>query len=132
LVSGASGLIANAEPQTATDHSVKLHADAGIEAQLWSLKNPGVAVGIILGTQSKITPEQIEQVLKAEFAEAGIGNVEFFYEQNDAPSTGVVYCYSGATDGPFILNVAREEARNSASQYLFQQSDPALRYNYPN
>ncbi|NQY41375.1 MAG: hypothetical protein HRT80_14900 [Henriciella sp.] len=101
------------------------------EAITWSKTNPGIAVNVIVGTDSKITPKQIEHVLDQEFAEAGVSNVVYFYRQNDAPSTGVVYYYSGASDGPFILNEARDAARKSASQYLFQQSDPALRYNYP-
>lgn len=97
----------------------------------WSKTYPGIAVNVILGTESKITPQQIEDVLDQEFADAGVSTVVYFYRQNDAPSTGVVYYYSGASDGPFILNEAREEARKSASQYLFQQSHPALRYDYP-
>ncbi len=97
----------------------------------WSKTYPGIAVEVILGTQSKITPKQIEYVLRREFREAGVKTVAFFYRQNDAPSTGVNYYYAGATDGPFILNDARPEARKSAAQYLFQQNDPALAYIYP-
>ena len=97
----------------------------------WSKTYPGIAVEVILGTESKITPQQIEEVLDKEFDDAGVSTVEYFYRQNDAPSTGVVYYYSGASDGPFILNEAREEAQKSAAQYLFQQSHPALRYDYP-
>lgn len=97
----------------------------------WSKTYPGIAVEVILGTESKITPEQIETVLGKEFCDTGIEAVAFCFRQNDAPSTGVVYYYSGATDGPFILNEARLEARKSASQFLFQQRKPALAYEYP-
>ena len=88
-------------------------------------------MGVILGTDSKFTPKQVESGIRRSFNEAGINDLAFFFEQNDMPSTIVVYCYSGATDGPFILNESQAEAKNSARQYLFQQSHPALRYHYP-
>ncbi len=97
----------------------------------WSETYPGIAVEVILGTHSQITPQQIEDVLDKEFAEAGVSEVVYFYRQNDVRSTVLVYYYSGATDGPFLLHEAREEAQKSAAQYLFQQSHPALRYDYP-
>ena len=115
----------------ADDGSRKLYPDAGIEAQAWSLKNPGIAVGVILGSETNFTPQQVESGLRRSFAEAGVTELAFFFEQNDKPSTIVVYCYSGGTDGPFLLGKSQAEAKKSAKQYLFQQSNPALRYEYP-
>lgn len=111
--------------------SVRLSDTSNREAMEWSKTYPGIAVNVILGTESKITPQQIEEVLNQEFAEAGVSEVVYFYRQNDMRSTVVVYYYSGSSDGPFVLNEAREEARKSASQYLYQQSHPALKYDYP-
>ncbi|MEM9422497.1 MAG: hypothetical protein AAF986_08335 [Pseudomonadota bacterium] len=108
-----------------------VHDDSGRRAMKWSKTYPGIAVEVILGTESQITPQQIETVLRKDFSEAGVDTVVFFYRQNDRPSTIVVYYYSGATDGPFLLNAARPEALESANQYLFQQRNPALAYEYP-
>lgn len=114
------------------DYQPPLHDDSWRRAYNWSKTYPGIAVEVILGTESKITPETIETVLRKEFSDANVNDIAFFYRQNDVPSTVLVYYYSGGSDGPFILNEARGEARKSASQYLFQQGDPALAYEYPN
>lgn len=104
--------------------------DARGSAQDWSIQNPGIAVAVKLGTQSDITPQQIRDVLTTEFTNSGVNDVSFFYEQNDTPSTAVAYYYSGKGDGPFLLNQARAEARDSAAQYLFQQSHPGMAFTY--
>ena len=117
--------------KSAASSAIVLHKDAPLEAQDWSLKHPGIAVGVILGTQSKFSPQQVEAGLRRSLREAGVSDVTFFFEQNDMPSTGVVFCYSGATDGPFLLGKSQPEAKKSAKQYLFQQSHPTLRYEYP-
>lgn len=122
---------ANAASSTAPGAPYMLYEDAGRPAMDWSLKNPGIAVAVLLGTESKFTPAQVQSGLRGSFAEAGVTDLMFFYEQNDMPSTGVVYYYSGASDGPFILNEAQVEAKKSAKQYLFQQGNPITRYEYP-
>ncbi len=104
--------------------------DAGGNAQDWSLENPGIAVAVFLGTESGVTPTQIRDILTNEINSAGVKDVAFFFEQNDVAGTGVAYAYSGAVDGPFHLGDAREAAAKSAQQYMFQQNNPALAFNY--
>ena len=115
---------------TTPEFNPALVHDAHGEAQDWSLENPGIAVAVKLGTESQITPLQIRDVLTGEFSGAGVEELAFFYEQNDTPSHGVAYYYTGQSDGPFLLNQARPAARNAAQQYLFQQGNPALSYNF--
>jgi len=101
--------------------SVQLLSDATRAAFSWSKENDGLAVAVYLGTESRVTPSQIEQILTREIQSAGVRNVEFFFEQNDVPASGVAYAYAGDMDGPFHLGEARPAAAKSAQQYLFQR-----------
>ena len=107
-----------------------LHENARRSAQDWSIKNPGIAVAVKLGTESEITPLQIRDVLTEEFSKSGVNDVSFFYQQNNTPSTAVAYYYAGVSDGPFQLRHAKAEARDSAAQYLFQQSHPGMAFTH--
>ncbi len=112
--------------QVAATTNVALTQDAPHAAYQWSKLNRGIAVAVKLGTESSVTPQQIEQILTREIQNVGVSDVVFFYEQNDVAGTGVAYSFAGNTDGPFSLGEAREAAVKSAKQYLFQQSNPAM------
>lgn len=107
--------------QAATVTNVATHRDATRAAGEWSQRNDGVSVAVYLGTESRVTPDQIEQILTREINGAGVSNVAFFYEQNDTPATGVAYAYAGDVDGPFHLGEARPAAAKAAEQYLYQR-----------
>lgn len=96
--------------------------NASQAAHLWVQRNPGIAVAVMLGTDSRVTPEQIEQILRSEINGAGVRDVAFFYEQNDVSGTVVGYSYRGGGQGPFNLARAREGAADSARQYLYQRN----------
>ncbi len=100
---------------------VEMTDDATYDAGQWSMRNQGVSVAILLGTESRVTPAQIQEILTREINNAGVGHVAFFFEQNDVPGTGVAYAYDGDVDGPFNLAEARPAAVEAARQYLFQR-----------
>lgn len=102
-------------------YGVQLLPDATRAAGEWSMENDGLAVAVYLGTESRVTPAQIEQILTREIQTTGVRNIAFFYEQNDTPASGVAYAYAGDMDGPFHLGEARPAAVKSAEQYLFQR-----------
>jgi len=111
--------------------------DANRSAAEWSVTNPGMSVAVKLGTDSKITPARIHEVLTKEMNAAGLEDaglkdqIAFFFEQNDTPSTGVRICYTGNCEGPYWLNESKDAARKWTQQYLFEQSRPELAFNYP-
>ena len=100
---------------------VEMTEEATRTAIEWSQTNDGISVAVILGTESRVTPSQIEETLRREASAAGVCRLTFFYEQNDVPGTGTAYAYDGDIDGPFNLAEARDEIRASARQYLYQQ-----------
>mgnify|MGYP000451072668 CR=1 FL=1 len=100
---------------------VEMTEDATRTAFEWSRTNEGIAIAVLLGTESRVLPSQIEETLRREASAAGVCRLTFFYEQNDVPGTGTAYAYGGDVDGPFNLAEARDEIRASARQYLYQQ-----------
>jgi hypothetical protein len=89
---------------------------ASTEGSIWSNEHPnGVAISVAQGTTSNITDEKIRSVLVKAFLKYGISNIKFYFEKNDAPSTGISFHVRGGTDGPHfvngeIFNVIREVA----------------------
>lgn len=113
----------DAQPQQQAEFTQVAFSDnASQAAHLWAQRNPGIAVAVMLGTDSRVSPEQIEQILTREINGAGVREVAFFYEQNNVPGTVVGYSYQGGGQGPFNLARAREGAVESARQYLYQRN----------
>ncbi len=108
--------------QAAATTNIALTDNASQAAHLWAQRNQGIAVAVMLGTESRVTPEQIEQILTREIQSAGVRDVEFFYEQNDVPGTVVGYSYNGGGQGPFNLARARDGAADAVRQYLYQRN----------
>lgn len=115
-----------ASAATASHPTITLTQNAPHAAYLWSKKNHGIAVAVLLGTKSRVSPAQIEQILTREIRSAGVRDVEFFYEQNDVAGTGVAYSFGGDSMGPYSLGEARPAAVKATKQYLFQLSHPAI------
>jgi len=112
---------AQATPVLANEH-------AGIQANKWSLKNPGIAVGVFLGTAAS-TPsaEKIQQVLTADFQKAGVEDpIVFFFQQNDVPTTGVDYHFGGDVRGPYSLGEARPATEDVANTYNWRKQQGLL------
>lgn len=76
----------------------------------WSEKNPnGVGISVAMGTQSGVTDDQIKTVLTRDFKKHGMTNIKFFFEQNDAPATGIAFHVRGGTQGLFFIDNVREQ-----------------------
>ena len=76
----------------------------------WSEKNQnGVAVGVAMGVKPAVTDAQIKMVLTHDLTKHGVKNIKFFYEQNDAPSTGITLHVRGGTEGVFVIGNVREQ-----------------------
>jgi hypothetical protein len=76
----------------------------------WSEKNPnGVGISVRMGTQSGVTDDQIKTVLTRDFKKVGMTNIKFFFEQNDAPATGISFHVRGGTTELFLIDNVREQ-----------------------
>jgi len=98
-------------------------AEAGRLAGRYSEENPGIGVAVYLGTHSSTpSPERVREVLMAEFREAGMtGPVQFFFAQNDIPSSGASFFLDGAMDGPYSLSASRDQASQVVRSYNFRK-----------
>jgi hypothetical protein len=95
-------------------------------AQKWAHKaenRDGVSILISLGTQSRVTAAQAEEVLRKDFKKNGITKIAFFHEQNDAPATGFLFHYRMNTDGFFTIANVRDNVRPLANQVKFENPD---------
>ncbi len=103
----ASTVSANS-PQITYVNECKYATCVGDKAADWSEQNPfGVGVADAKGTKSPITDDQIVNILSSDFAKQGINQIGFFFEQNDAPATGVTLHVRGGTEGLFKLDKVR-------------------------
>jgi len=76
----------------------------------WSEKNPNsVGISVRMGTQPVVTDDQIKTVLTRDFASHGMTNIKFFFEQNDAPATGIGFHIRGGMEGLFLIDNVREK-----------------------
>jgi hypothetical protein len=76
----------------------------------WSEKNPnGVGISVAMGTQPGVTDDQIKTVLTRDFKKVGMTKIKFFFEQNDAPATGISFHVRGGTTELFLIDNVREQ-----------------------
>lgn len=86
-----------------------------VEGSKWSEKNPnGVGISVAMGTQPVVTDDQIKTVLTRDFKKHGMVNIKFFYEQNDAPASGIAFHIRGGTEGLFLIDNVREQVAGIA------------------
>jgi hypothetical protein len=79
-------------------------------ASEWSENNPlGVAVSVRMGTKSVVTDDQIKMVLTQDFKHYDVGQIKFFYEQNDTPATGIFLHVRGGTEGLYLIDSVRQQ-----------------------
>jgi hypothetical protein len=83
----------------------------------WSEKNPnGVGISVVMGTQPGVTDDQIKTVLTRDFKKVGMTNIRFFFEQNDAPATGISFHVRGGTTELFLIDNVREQVATIAKR----------------
>ncbi len=83
----------------------------------WSEKNPnGVGISVRMGTQPIVTDDQIKTVLTRDFKEHNMKNIKFFFEQNDAPASGIAFHIRGGTEGLFFIDDVREKVESIAKR----------------
>ncbi len=86
-----------------------------IAGSIWSGENPnGVGISIRMGTQPVVTDDNIKEVLTRDFKKHGVTNIKFFFEQNDAPATGVAFHIRGGMEGLFLISNVREQVAGIA------------------
>lgn len=95
---------------------ITLVSNADDAATEWNELHPNaIAFGVYLGTESKITPEQIKLALTALAKDEGVDTVEFFFEQNDVPghSFAIYYrdAFKGALDTESVIAATRAAGR---------------------
>lgn len=112
---------------TVSSSDIPLTEDATGDAILWTREHDGIGVAVYLGTApSTHPPEVIARILRQDFKDAGVENVQFFFEQNDVAATGVTYIYKGVSDGVFTLGNSRPAVPDTAAQFQFYQEHPEL------
>lgn len=85
----------------------------------WSEKNPsGVGVAVRMGISSAATDDQIKAVLIHDLKKHGVTNYRFFYEQNDAPASGIFLHVRGGTEGVFTIKDVRQNIQTIAKRAL--------------
>lgn len=90
-----------------------------VEGSKWSEQHPnGVAVAVRMGTRPAVTDDQIKMVLTHDLVKHGVTNIKFFYEQNDAPASGIFLHVRGGTKGLFTISDVRQQIPEIAKRAL--------------
>ena len=103
----------DAQPQQQaefTQAATSTQISAPGEAARWSRENVGgVGVAVSLGTQSRVTSDQVEQVIRRDFATNGVTNLRFFYDgRGSAPATVMSFSVDGGLSEFFTIGNVRE------------------------
>jgi len=123
----------DAQPQqqaefTQTATSTQISAPG--EAARWSMDNiGGVGVAVSFGTQSKVTPEQVEQVIRRDFAANGVTSVRFFYDRISSTGTAFSLHVDGGSTDVLTLGNIREAIPIAASDAKHMAQYPELARN---
>ena len=92
----------------------------------WSEKNPsGVAVAVAFGAEPAVTDDQIKTILTQDLQTHGVESIKFFFEQNDAPASGIAFHVRGGTEGVFLISTVRAEVADIARRA--KNTNPVLR-----
>jgi len=114
----AGSSVANA----AVSHSVEISDDAHFEADRWVVDQRGrLAVAVSIGEDTLVPSERVEEVLRTDFAEHGLTNVRFFFEQGGAGDSAVSYHSDIYSSGPYPLGTARDHVEDIARRVRFDQ-----------
>lgn len=88
-----------------------------VEGSKWSEKNPNsVGISVAMGSQPVVTDDQIKTVLTRHFKKHGMTNIKFFYEQNDAPASGIAFHIRGGMEGFFLIDNVLEQVAGIAKR----------------
>lgn len=117
----------SAQMQPASVTRISYSSNAAVDAGRWSLRNPtGAAVAVYLGTSHDLSPALIEQSVRRGFAKNNVGNVVFFYEQNDMPRTGFSLHENGNGYGPYLATELKNAISVVAGQVNLVREHPEL------
>ncbi|KCZ93826.1 hypothetical protein [Hyphomonas johnsonii] len=114
--------VAAATTVAATTISYVENADDA--ATEWNASNPdGIGIAVYMGTETDLTPEQLRVGLTNVANSGGVGNIEFFFEQNDTPANSFALYYQDVYDAPISMGdiIAKTQ---KATNYL--KTDGAL------
>ena len=69
-----------------------------------------------MGTQPAVTDEELQSVLRSDFAKHGVEDVQFYFEQYDAKASVISFHIRGGTEGPFVISNVRQEIPKVANR----------------
>lgn len=138
---GLSGLLAvtpltgavaqEQQSQQAEFTEASAQISAPTEAARWSLQNiGGVGVAISMGQNSRVTPQQVEQVIRRDFATNGVSSVRFFYDNRlNGPSTVMSFHVDGGSTPDFTIRDVRAAIPAAAEDAKHMARYPELASN---
>ncbi len=107
--------------------NISYSSNARLDAGFWSEANPnGAAVAVYLGNSGDLSPIIIEPNVRRRFAQNGVTNVAFFYEQNDVPRTVFSLHQNGNGYGPMVAPEIGEQIDMVAGQVALRREYPEL------
>ena len=110
-----------AQVQLASTGGVTILRDADLPADMWVRDNPtGIAVSVRLGRETQVAPDMIENVLRQDFANNRVSNLQFFFEQGTGRGTSIAYHRRNYVDGPFTLIESRNAVSSVAGQHKYE------------
>lgn len=124
----------DAQPQQQaefTQAATSTQISAPGEAARWSLNNiGGVGVAVSMGQSSSVTPEQIEQVIRRDFAANGVTSLTFFYDSRlSGPSTVMSFHVDGGSSDFFTIRDVRQAIPAAAQDAKHMAQYPELASN---
>ncbi len=94
---------------------ISFTANADDAATEWNESNPdAIAVAVYLGTETDLTPQQLTTGISNIAASEGVGNVQFFFEQNDTPANSFALYYRDVYDAPIAMDDIVTKTREAA------------------
>jgi len=129
---GASAQEAQPQQQAEfTQAATSAQISAPGEAARWSLENNGgVGVAISMGQSSRVTPEQVEQVIRRDFAANGVTSLRFFYDDRlSGPSTVMSFHVDGGSSDFFTIRDVRQGIPAAAQDAKHMAQYPELARN---
>jgi len=121
----------NQQSQQAEFTAASAQISAPTEAARWSLQNiGGVGVAVSLGQSSRVTPQQVEQVIRRDFAANGVTSLNFFYDSRlNGPSTVMSFHVDGGSSADYTIRNVRAAIPAAAADAKHMAQYPELASN---
>ncbi|MEH6717110.1 hypothetical protein [Parasphingorhabdus flavimaris] len=125
-----TGAFAEDKQQNAEFTEAAAQISAPGEAARWSMQNNGgVGVAISMGTQSRVTPAQVEQVIRRDFASNGVTSLRFFYDRISSLGTAFSFHVDGGSTEVLTLGNVRNAIPVAAADAKHMAQYPELARN---